>query len=156
VSSQASSIATEEARRETVAAFRLEDLELVEGWAEDDPGVRARFNFPVTAASEAASTTLVYFEIEPGNRLSPHTHSAEEILLVLDGTARTVVEETSTILGKGGVAVIPAMALHNVENAGSGVLRAVGFFSAAGMVSTYEHLIMPMGTRVLVTPFPEQ
>jgi hypothetical protein len=48
------------------------------------------------------------------------------------------------------------MILHNVENAGSGDLRAVGFFSAAGMVNTYEHLIMPMQTQVLITPFPGQ
>jgi quercetin dioxygenase-like cupin family protein len=60
---------------------------LVQAWAEDDPSVHARFGFPITAASGAASTSLVYFEIEPGNKLSPHTHTAEEILMVLDGTA---------------------------------------------------------------------
>jgi quercetin dioxygenase-like cupin family protein len=155
MSLQTSTTANEEMRTEA-AAFQLDELELVEGWAEDDPSVRAKFNFPVTAASAAASTTLVYFEIEPGNKLSPHTHTAEEILLILDGTARAMVGETSTILRKGGVAVIPAMALHTVDNAGPSVVKAVGFFSAAGMISIYEHLIMPMGTRVLVTPFPEQ
>lgn len=108
-----------------------------------------------TAASGAASTSLVYFEIEPGHKLSPHTHTAEEVLLILEGTARAVVAGTSADLHQGGVAVIPAMVLHNVENAGSTVLKAVGFFSAAGMVSSYEHLLMPMQTRVLVTPFPE-
>jgi quercetin dioxygenase-like cupin family protein len=150
-----SATALEEMHRETSATFQLDELELVEGWAEEDPSVRARFGFPVTAASGAASTSLVYFEIEPGNKLSPHTHTAEEILMVLDGTAQANVGEKSRTLRKGGVAVIPAMVLHNVENAGSSVLRAVGFFSAAGMVNSYEHLLMPMQTRVLVTPFPE-
>ena len=150
-----SAAAPHEIRREASAAFQLDELELVEGWAEDDPSVRARFGFPVTAASGAASTSLVYFEIEPGNKLSPHTHTAEEILMVLDGTALAIVDEKSRTLRKGGVAVIPAMVLHNVENAGSSVLRAVGFFSAAGMVNSYEHLLIPMQTRVLVTPFPE-
>lgn len=145
----------DEVREAASAALHLGQVELVEGWAEDDPTVRAKFSFPVTAASGAASTTLVYFEVEAGHRLSPHTHTAEETLLILEGTARAIVGETSTTLREGSVAVIPAMALHNVENAGSGVLRAVGFFSAAGMVSTYEHVIMPMQTRVLVTPFPE-
>jgi quercetin dioxygenase-like cupin family protein len=143
-------------RGQVTAAFQLDELELVEGWAEDDPSVRAKFNFPVTAASGAASTTLVYFEIEPGNKLSPHTHTAEELLLVLEGTARAIVGETSSILRNGGVAVIPAMAPHNVENAGSSAVRGVGFFSAAGMVNVYEHLLMPMQTRILVTPFAEQ
>lgn len=150
-----SATAPHEMSREESAAFQLDELELVEGWAEDDPSVRARFGFPVTAASGATSTSLVYFEIEPGNKLSPHTHTAEEILVVLDGTAHAIVGEKSRTLHNGGVAVIPAMVLHNVENAGSSVLRAAGFFSAAGMVNTYEHLLMPMQTRVLVTPFPE-
>jgi quercetin dioxygenase-like cupin family protein len=150
-----SASALEEMQREASATFQLDELELVEGWAEEDPSVRARFSFPVSAASGAASTSLVYFEIEPGNKLSPHTHTAEEILMVLDGTAHAIVGEKSRTLRKGGVAVIPAMVLHNVENAGSSVLRAVGFFSAAGMVNSYEHLLMPMETRVLVTPFPE-
>ena len=150
-----SATALEEMHREASATFQLDELELVEGWAEEDSSVRARFGFPVTAASGAASSSLVYFEIEPGNKLSPHTHTAEEILMVLDGTAQAIVGEKSKILRKGGVAVIPAMVLHNVENAGSSVLRAVGFFSAAGMVNSYEHLLMPMRTRVLVTPFPE-
>jgi quercetin dioxygenase-like cupin family protein len=150
-----SATAPEEMRREAAAAFQLDELELVEGWAEDDSSVRARFGFPVTAASGAASTSLVYFEIDPGNKLSPHTHTAEEILMVLDGTANAIVGVTSRTLRKGGVAVIPAMVLHNVENAGSSILRAVGFFSAAGMVNSYEHVIMPMQTRVLVTPLPE-
>ena len=148
--------APDEMLRDATAAFQLDELELVEGWAEEDPSVRARFGFPVTAASGAASTSLVYFEIEPGKKLSPHTHTAEEILMVLDGTAHAIVGETSSTLRQGGVAVIPAMVLHNVENAGSSVLRAVGFFSAAGMVNSYEHLLMPMRTQVLVTPFPEQ
>jgi quercetin dioxygenase-like cupin family protein len=150
-----SASALEEMQREASATFQLDELELVEGWAEEDPSVRARFSFPVSATSGAASTSLVYFEIEPGNKLSPHTHTAEEILMVLDGTAHAIVGEKSRTLRKGGVAVIPAMVLHNVENAGSSVLRAVGFFSAAGMVNSYEHLLMPMQTRVLVTPFPE-
>ena len=134
----------------------LGELELVEGWAENDPTVRARFAFPITAESGAAGTSLVYFEIEPGNKLSPHTHTAEELLVILEGTARAIVGNTSQILIAGGISVIPAMALHNVENAGRGVLKAVGFFASAVMVSSYEHLLMPMQTRVLVTPFPQE
>jgi quercetin dioxygenase-like cupin family protein len=135
-------------------AFRLDELELVEGWGESDPTQRARFDFPITAATGAASTTLVYFELEPGTKLIPHSHTAEEILLILEGTADAIVEERKTTLGARGVAVIPAMALHNVINVGSNTVRAVGFFSSAGVVHTYEDLVMPLGTRVIVTPLP--
>lgn len=136
-------------------AFQLDKLELVEGWAEDDSTVHARFAFPIAAGSGATSTSLVYFEIEPGRRLSPHKHTAEEVLFVIEGTAFATVGSTSQTLLEGGVAVIPSMVLHNVENTGSDLLRAVGFFSALGMTSYYEHVIMPMQTKVLVTPFPD-
>jgi quercetin dioxygenase-like cupin family protein len=105
-----------------------------------------------SAASGAASTSVVYFELEPGNRLSPHTHTAEEVLLILEGTAEAILGEGSTTLDAGGMTVIPANVAHNVANAGSGTLRAVGFFPSAAIVNVYEHLIMPMRTRVLVFP----
>jgi glyoxylase I family protein len=75
-------------------------------------------------------------------------------LLILEGTADAIVEERKTTLGARGVAVIPAMALHNVINVGSNTVRAVGFFSSAGVVHTYEDLGMPLGTRIIVTPLP--
>jgi oxalate decarboxylase/phosphoglucose isomerase-like protein (cupin superfamily) len=71
--------------------------------------------------------------------------------LILEGTAEAILGERSTILDAGVMTVIPANIVHNVVNAGSGRLRAVGFFSSAATVNIYEHAIMPMGTRVLVT-----
>jgi quercetin dioxygenase-like cupin family protein len=139
-----------------MVAINIHELELVEGWAEDDETVRARFSFPITAASGAASTSVVYFEVEPGHRLSPHTHTAEEVLLILEGTAEAILGEPATTLDAGGMTVIPANVLHNVANPGSDTLRAVGFFSSAATVNTYEHLIMPMGARVLVFPQPAE
>jgi quercetin dioxygenase-like cupin family protein len=135
-----------------VRAFHLDELELVEGWGESDPTQRARFDFPITGATGAASTTLVYFELEPGTKLIPHSHTAEEILLILDGIVDVILEGSKMTLGARGVAVIPAMALHNVVNAGSNRVRAVGFFSSAGIVHTYEDVVMPLGTKVIVTP----
>jgi quercetin dioxygenase-like cupin family protein len=133
-------------------AINIDELELVEGWADDDETVRARFSFPITATSGAASTSVVYFEIEPGNRLSLHTHTAEEVLLILEGTAQAIVGERSTRLGARGMALIPANVVHDVVNAGSATLRCVGFFSSAVIVNVHELEIMPMESRVLVFP----
>jgi quercetin dioxygenase-like cupin family protein len=142
-------------QRKRINAFQLQELELIEGWGQSDPTQRARFDFPITAATGAASTTLVYFELEPGTKLIPHTHTAEEILLILEGTAEATIEDEKALLTAGGVALIPAMSLHNVVNAGSQTVRAVGFFSSAGMVNSYEDVVMPLGTRVIVTPIPQ-
>jgi quercetin dioxygenase-like cupin family protein len=135
-----------------MVAVNVRELELAEGWAGDDETVRARFSFPITAATGAASTSVVYFELDPGNRLSPHTHTAEEVLLILDGTAEAILEERSMELAPGGMALIPANVVHDVVNAGSDTLRCVGFFSSAVIVNVYEHDIIPMGGRVLVFP----
>ena len=135
-----------------MVTFNVSELDLVEGWASDDDTVRARFGVPITAATGAASTSVIYFEVDPGNRLSPHSHTAEEVLFVLEGTAEAIVGETTLKLCAGGLTVIPANVVHNVANAGADTLRAIGFLSSAATINTYEHLIMPMQTHVLVFP----
>src|SRR5215213_10484213 len=68
-------------------AERIDQLELMEVWYEDDPTMRVKVNFPFFLGTGTKSTAVVYFEIEPGYRLATHTDSAEEILLVLEGDA---------------------------------------------------------------------
>jgi quercetin dioxygenase-like cupin family protein len=138
-----------------VVTFNIRDLDLVEAWASDDDMVSARFSVPITAATGSTSTSVIYFEVDRGKKLSPHSHTAEEVLLVLEGTAEAIVGENATTLDVGGMTVIPANVVHNVVNAGSDTLRAIGFFPSAATVNNYEHVIMPMGTRVLVFPPPE-
>ena len=70
-------------------ALRIEDLELTEAWQEADPTMRERFAFPLDARSGATSTAVVYFEVDPGHHCGRHAHSAEEVLLVLEGEAGT-------------------------------------------------------------------
>jgi mannose-6-phosphate isomerase-like protein (cupin superfamily) len=49
------------------------------------------FAFPLSSATGTASTAVVYMELEPGAELPSHTDSAEELLLVLDGSAEATV-----------------------------------------------------------------
>lgn len=42
-----------------MAAARLSELELIEAWSETDPTVRARFDFPLTAANGCASSSVI-------------------------------------------------------------------------------------------------
>jgi len=88
-------------------SLQLDDLELVEGWSDDDPKLRGRFDFPVHAETGAASTSVVYFEVPPGSHCGRHTHSAEEILLILDGSVEAEVECERGRLVAGGIALIP-------------------------------------------------
>ena len=79
---------------------KIGELELMELFYEDDPTVRVRANFPFYVGTGTKSTAVVYFELQPGNRLESHTDSAEEILLILEGE----------------VAVVPAMVERSLRN----------------------------------------
>ena len=78
---------------------------MMEVWYEDDPTMRLKVNFPFFLGTGTKSTAVVYFEIEPGHRLATHTDSAEEILLVLEGTAEVTLGDERGRLSAGEMAV---------------------------------------------------
>lgn len=135
-----------------VITVNLNSLPLLEGWYDHDPAVRQRVAFPLFAATGTATTSAVYFELDPGKALGMHTDSAEEILLVLDGTVEATVGAETGQAGRGELVLIPEMVPHSVRNVGQGVARCLGFFSAARVVSTFDQPIMPLGQRVAGAP----
>lgn len=133
-------------------AERIEDLELVQVWYEDDPTMRIKVNFPFFLGTGTKSTAVVYFEIEPGFRLGTHTDSAEEILLILQGEAEVSLGDEEGRLSAGEMALVPAMVPHGMRNVGDETVRVVGFFSSNVVVSTFDQPMMPFGQRVVGTP----
>lgn len=132
----------------------LNDIELIDETSELDERDSLRYGFPLSSAEGTAGTAAVYFELEPGKRLSRHTDSAEEVLLVLEGTADVAVASESATLRTGGMAVVPALAPHAVVNAGDGLLRMVGFFASATVVATFEAPAAEGGEQVFVVGAP--
>ena len=133
-------------------AERIDQLELREGWYENDPTMRIRVNFPFFLGTETKSTAVVYFEIEPGYRLGTHTDSAEEILLILEGEAEVTLGDERGQVSAGEMALVPAMVPHGMRNVGEERVRVVGFFSSNVVVSTFDQPMMPFGQRVVGTP----
>jgi quercetin dioxygenase-like cupin family protein len=133
----------------------LNNLELMEAWSNEDESLRMRVTFPVFHAVGAKSTALVYFELEPGDRVGTHTDSAEEILLILEGRAEATVGDEHGTLEAGSIAVVPALEPHDLRNIGESTLRVAGFFSSNAVVSVFEHALQPLGERVVGTPHPE-
>ena len=133
-------------------AEKIDELELMEVWYEDDATMRVKVNFPFFLGTGTKSTAVVYFEMEPGHRLGTHTDSAEEILLVLEGTAEVSLGDEQGRLSAGEMALVPAMEPHGLRNAGEETLRVVGFFSSNVVVSTFDQPLMPFGQRVVGTP----
>ncbi len=138
-----------------MAGVRLEEVELMDAWSAQNDDVRARFNFPLTAASGCTSCSVIYYVIEPGHRTPMHIHSCEEIQGIVEGTTEvTVGDETQTFEAEA-LVVVPALTRHSLKNVGDRPLRVVGFFSSAAAIHTYEDTLMPFDTDVLVTPAPE-
>ena len=133
-------------------AERIDQLELLEVWYENDPTMRLKVNFPFFLGTGTKSTAVVYFEIEPGYKLGTHTDSAEEILLILEGTAEVSLGDEQGRLSAGEMALVPAMVPHGLRNVGEETVRVVGFFSSNVVVSTFDQPMMPFNQRVLGTP----
>ena len=113
-------------------AFDLDGYELTPA----GPGMRV--SFPVHSATGTASTATVLFELDPGAELPVHTDSAEELLIIVQGTAEARVGDEVGILERHQVGLVPPMAPHGLKNVGDDVLRVLGTFSASTVVSTFE------------------
>jgi quercetin dioxygenase-like cupin family protein len=128
--------------------FDLDDFELM----PTAPGLRV--SFPLHSATGTASTATVLFELDPGAELGVHTDSAEELLIVVQGTAEARVGDEVGRITKHQVALVPPMAPHGLRNVGDDVLRVLGTFSASTVVSTFERSFEPGGPNVLVIGAP--
>jgi quercetin dioxygenase-like cupin family protein len=128
--------------------FDLDDFEL----APTGPGLRV--SFPLHSATGTASTATVLFELDPGAELPVHTDSAEELLVVVQGTAEARVGDEVGRLSKHEVALVPPMAPHGLRNIGEDVLRVFGTFSSSTVVSTFERPFEPGGPQVIVIGSP--
>ena len=115
----------------------------------DSLGHRVRVAFPINKWAGAADSGVVYFEIQPGDRLATHTDSAEEILYVVAGEGEAHAGEERCRVAAGDLAVIPAMVPHGIANIGDEPLKVVGFFSEAEIISTFDEPVQPVGRRVL-------
>ena len=131
---------------------KIDELELIEVSYEDDPTMRVRVNFPFYVGTGTKNTAVVYFEIEPGHGLGTHTDSAEEMVLILVGTAEATVGDERGRVSAGVMAVLPAMVPHGFRNVGDDTVRVVGFFSSNVVASTFDRPLRPFGQRAVGTP----
>lgn len=130
--------------------------DLVEATSETDETRRLRFDFPISSVDGAASTSVVYFELEPGAHTGMHTDSAEEIVLVLSGRAEAIVGDERGELAAGELGLVPALVPHDLRNVGDETVRVVGFFSSGIVASVFDDPMMSAGKSVVGTPLPEE
>jgi quercetin dioxygenase-like cupin family protein len=129
----------------------LEELELVTFSVGDDPAAQARLAMPISAET-GSSSTVVYLEVDPGKRIPPHTHTADEIFVVLQGTGIVTAGDEQWTASAGAIAVAPAFARHSWENTGSETLKLVGFLDAGVLIHRFDGPVAPFGSPTFVTP----
>ncbi len=129
----------------------LNTMELNDVRAENEPNVRTRTNFPLLGAMGTETTSAVYIELRPGDSLGRHTDSAEEVLLILQGTVEVSVGQEKGRLGQNEMAVVPVMVPHDIRNVGQETARVLGFFGSANIVATFDVNWLPYNTHVIDT-----
>lgn len=130
----------------------LNALPLFDGWSDDDPTLRMRVNFPLYGVHGAAASATVLFELAPGDHVGRHTDSAEEVIVVLEGTVEATLADERGRLEAGQIALIPEMVVHDVRNVGGRTAKVLGFFAAPMVESTFDAVVQPENTRDLGTP----
>ena len=130
------------------------EIELTQIWQDVSPRNRLRVAFPISRLTGAEHTAVVYFEVEPGDRLGTHTDSAEEILYIVAGQGEAEVGDERAHVRAGDLAVVPAMAPHGIVNTGSETLKVVGFFCESEISSEFEAPLEPMGQTTVQIGVP--
>ena len=132
-------------------AESLDAQDLDEMWCEADPSIRHRSSWP-SWGGEGSDAAACYFEIPPGCSLGAHVHDAEEQVVLLGGRATATIAGEETALEAPVLVVMPKGVTHDLRNDGAGDLRAVGYFPAGSVTTTFEVELQPSGSKVAGTP----
>lgn len=136
-------------------ALNINDAKLAELETPADPSLGARYTFPIYAATGAAATAVVYFEVAPGKRLGRHTDSSEEVLYIVEGEGEATIGEERASLSAGSLAVVPALAPHDIRNTGPIPLKVVGFFAGSALMHTFFESLLPGAEVTIIAHGPE-
>jgi quercetin dioxygenase-like cupin family protein len=129
-------------------AIRLDQLELLELWQEQDSLQQWKAQFPLMGIPDTDSLGAVYFELPPDEGLPVHTDSRDEIVVLLSGAGEASVGDETGEIAAPAMVFIPEMVPHGFRNTGEDTIRALGIFAGAAVVSSFEHDVMPLGIRV--------
>jgi quercetin dioxygenase-like cupin family protein len=127
---------------------RTPDLELLNA-TQPEGRMSVHVAFPINVHTGSKDSAVVYFEIDPGDRLATHTDSAEEVLYFIQGEAEAYVGDEVVRASAGDIAVVPAMAPHGMRNVGTERLKVVGVFTESRIVSNFEEPLHPVGAAQL-------
>ena len=89
--------------------MNLREIEPAPFSVGSDPTAKGRIGLPVCADNRAL-TTVVYLEVDPGDHIPLHTHSAEETLVFLEGTGHATAGSVEVDVSAGSIVVVLRLA----------------------------------------------
>jgi mannose-6-phosphate isomerase-like protein (cupin superfamily) len=110
-----------------ITTGRVDGTDLTHRWGSENGAPGGRIDFPVATA-----------RLRPGERLGRHTHDAEEVLIVVEGTAEARVGPHRRRLRAGSMILIPELVSHDIHNVGSATLSVLGAFSSDAPSASFE------------------
>jgi quercetin dioxygenase-like cupin family protein len=136
-----------QAETPTMIALHPDDLDFADAYLEGDDTARwtsASGHSPSIGARASGSSVIA---VPVGCVLPRHTDSAEETIVVLEGSADVGVGDERATLPAGGLAIVPEGVPHDVRNAGDAVLRFAAVYAAGDVVTRYEERVQPDGSH---------
>ena len=130
----------------------MRSLPLLDAWTEAEEE-RWQIGFP---QHEAGGLVTIAIVLQPGDRLAPHTDSADELFVVVEGEVEIEAGGERRTIAAPGLATAPALVTHRVRNVGASEARIVAVFAAERVESVFERPVQPSGQRELVTPLPPE
>ncbi len=98
---------------------------------------------------------VVYLEVDPGDHIPLHTHTADETVVVLRGSGAARLGDQEGPIGVGAVIAVPAFARHGFQNTGTETLKLVGFVPAGVVGAYFDEPVAPFGVATFVVPILE-
>jgi quercetin dioxygenase-like cupin family protein len=122
---------------------QLDQVDLIEAHVEGTPDATLKFGLALSSVNGSTTTQVVYVELEPGKSTGRHIHSADELLLVIEGEVELSVDDERRRLPAGGMSLIPSRVPHDPTNVGSETLRFVSFSPALRCCTSGMHRCSP-------------
>jgi quercetin dioxygenase-like cupin family protein len=127
-------------------------LEMVAISSPDDKSINWTGAFPFYGGHDADESVVVPFSIAPGGHLGWHTDSLEETQYIIAGSGELQRDDGTSEVGPGSIFVLPKNTRHDLANTGTVPLLAVAFFSGRTLTQTYDDVMRPTNTHMLVSP----
>ena len=124
-----------------------ETVEFSDAWIEGDERGRWRSATGHGRGIGAKASGSSLLEVEPGCLLPRHTDSAEELIVIVSGSATVIVGDETAVASAGAIALVPECVPHEVHNAGEEPLRFWAVYAKPEVTTTYEEPVQPDGGR---------